>query len=189
MGDEKNAIVFMNSTTAVAGPTPQVKYIIDTRGQSGGIPKAIQEKVNQIARSNQIWFVYTGVDQMPALKRDEAGNMANLNNIVGKIKTLTGAFDLSQGMKVRLEGDAENGETAKRVNDTIRGLIGLGRLNSPTDQPQMLKALDALRVSTKENQVFIDAAFTMAQLDELQKTFSAFGPGSRRPDSSTRPPH
>lgn len=189
MGDEKTSIVFMNSSTALAGPTPMLQHIIDSRGQSGGIPKPLQDKISKIPRAYQIWFVHSAVDEIPALRREQAGNLANLNNITGKIKTLQGAFDLTSGVKAHLEGDTATGDDARRTNDTLRGLIGLARLNTPTNQPQMLQALDAIHVTTQNNQVFVDANFPMTLVDELQKAISAFGPGSRPPDSLSRPPH
>lgn len=189
MGDEKGAIVFMNSTTALAGPTAMLQHIIDTRGQSGGIPKALQDKISKIPRTYQIWFVHSAFDQIPMLKREEAGNMANLNNVIGRIKTLQGAFDLSNGVKMHMEGETATGDDARRANDTIRGLIGLARLNTPANQPELLQALDAIHVTMQNTHVLVDANFPIALVDELQKVLNAWAPESRRPDSSSRHLH
>jgi hypothetical protein len=100
LGDARTAVAFMNSSTAVSGPTAAVRSVIDRRSQAkGGIPQVLMEKVKAIPSTNQIWAVGNVNGRIPMLNFRDNGNLANLNNITPALKIFTTGIDLRTGFK------------------------------------------------------------------------------------------
>jgi hypothetical protein len=170
LGDQQTAVVFMNSSTAVAGPTAALRSIVDMRTQAkGGIPQAIADKIKSIPSSNQIWVVGNINGQLPILNFRDNGNLANLNNITPALKTFTIGIDLRTGFKAHADAVFNSEQDAKRLKETLRGLIGFARLNTPEKQLRMLRVFDGVKVEYQQNIVTIDADLPEDLLDELIK--------------------
>ena len=89
---------------------------------------------------------------------------------------------------------------AKFVHDLVRGLVGFGRLNTPDNQPDLLKLYDAIQVTQQQAQTKVTAdvpqeladKFLDLWLNEVTlvncRTVISCPPAreSRRPGSSTR---
>ncbi len=188
IGDEKTAVAFINSSTAVAGRPQNLERIIDKRQQGVGIPKPLLDRISTISRENQAWFVHLDASRIPMLNARDSGDLVNLNNFIGKLQTLQGAIDLQNGAKIHLEGTGATPEDSKRLHDGLRGLVGLGRLNTPSDKRELLKVYDAIQIKQMQSVVTVDANLTMELIDELTKMITSLGLGSRSPGSSSRRP-
>jgi hypothetical protein len=183
MGDDRNAVFFMNSSTGLAGRTHVLRNIIDQRGKSGGVPAVLQKKIAVIPSTNQIWFTALAAGHMPDLTREEAGNLANLNNFIGSVETITGGIDLRSGLKADVTAVSSSDADAKRLHDGLRGLIGMGRLSTPDGQRQMLRVYDSIKITQDKNTVNLNVDLPADLIDELMKMVTSFQPGLRRPGS------
>jgi hypothetical protein len=56
---------------------------------------------------------------------------------------------------------------AKFVHDLVRALIGLGRLNTPVNQPELLKLYDAIQVTQQQAQTKATADVPQALVDKF----------------------
>ena len=63
------------------------------------------------------------------------------------VQTATLGMDLSHGLSAAAEVDCTTERDAKFVHDMVKGIVGLGRLNTPDNQPEMLKLYDAIQVT------------------------------------------
>lgn len=169
-GDEKNAAFFMNSSTALAGSTPILKTIIDNRDRSGaGIPPALQPIVNAVPTSSQVWAVFSG--SVVNLPFGNDSNLGNLNQIVHSIENGRFSADLRSGFAFQANGVCTTDADAKKIHDFLKGIIGIGRLSTPENQPDLLKVYDSIDV--KQDGKVVNVAANVAQ-DVVDKFVSTF---------------
>jgi hypothetical protein len=167
IGDERLAVTFMNSTTAIAGPTRSVQRILDAKDNTQGIPGSLEAKIRQIPSSHQIWFVANVGGKVPRMELK--GNAANLANFVRMLDSATAMFEFADTVRARIEGVAFTDNDAKQLGDTVRGLLGLARLHTPSSNPELLRAFDNLQVGTKDRTVTLTAGLPPEVLEDLLK--------------------
>ena len=73
----------------------------------------------------------------------------------------------------RTEKDAVN------LRDAVRGIVGLGRLNVPENQPELLKVWDGITVDQQGRAVSIHADMTQELIDKIVQMLSG-GPARGR---------
>jgi hypothetical protein len=177
IGDERNAVAFLNSTTAVAGQPAAVRSIVDQRGRSTGLSPSLRQKLESIPPQTQIWVVATGGfgDASKAVPR--AGNLANLGRVFSMIESLTAGIDFRSGLHMSVNGVCRTDQDARSLGDAARGLVGMARLSAPPDDPDMLKAIDGIQVEQQQRTVRLTVAIPQDLLDKAVSKLS--GSGSR----------
>jgi len=157
-GDERASVFFWNATTAVAGTSDEIRALIDQGPGSGrGLPPVLRDLVRTIPANDQIWAALTG--GLDALTPNVPPN-SNLANIVGALKsidTATIGMDLSKGFDLTANVTCKSERDAKFVHDMVKGIIGIGRLNTPDKQPELLKLYDAIEVTQQQTQTRLTA--------------------------------
>ena len=180
-GNDQGAVAFMNASVAVAGSLDAVHWIIDERGRSSGPPPALSDKVKQIPAGNQIWLVSAGGAGELQKNVPQSGNLANIGKVLSMLDGVTAAADLRNGLTAFASGVCRNEQDAKSLGDAVRGLVALGRLSAPQDQPDLLRVFDGIQVDQQQRAVRVNAALSPALLDTLMGRFtSAESPRSRR---------
>jgi hypothetical protein len=149
VGDEKQAVVFISSTTAAMGATESLRYLLDQRGAAKGPPPALAQMMKDIPPDAQLWSVYAGGPMDLGL----SGNLGNLNKLVNSVQSGTLYFDLRTGLSGVATGDCSTNQDAEDVQGALKAFIGLGRLNTPANQPEMQAAWDGLRVTLQDKRV------------------------------------
>jgi hypothetical protein len=149
VGDEKTAVVFFSGSTAAMGPTDSLRFLLDQRGASKGPPAALAALMKDIPADAQFWAAYIGgpVD-LPL-----GGNLANITKLVSSIQTGSLYFDLRTGLNGVALGDCSTDQAAEEVQGALKAFIGLGRLNTPANQPEMQAAWDGMRVTLQDRRV------------------------------------
>ena len=129
-GDEREALLFINSSTAAIGETAVLRSLVDQRPAITGPPVRITARMKEIPREAHFWGVYAGgpVD-LPL-----TGNMANVNKMLGMVDSGDFYFDLSAGVKGAVTADSAQ---AQQLEDALNGLIGLARMGAPKNQAQL----------------------------------------------------
>jgi hypothetical protein len=177
IGDEQNAVAFLNSTTAVAGQPAAVRSIIDQRGRSTGLSPSLRQKLDSIPAQNQIWVVVTGGFGDAAKAVPRSGNLANLGRVLSMIESLTAGIDLRSGLHASVVGVCRSEQDARSLGDAARGLVGMARLSAPPDDPDLLKAIDGIQVEQQQRTVRLTVAIPQAVMDKNLERFG--GSGSR----------
>ncbi len=187
-GDEKTAMFFMNSSTALAGSTTVLKSIIDNRDSGEmGIPPMLLPIVQQIPGNAQFWAVVNGV--LVDMPFREDSNLGNINSMIRSVENGWLAADLTKGLDLKVVGSCKTSDSAKQIHDTLRGVIGLGRLNTPDNQPDLLKAFDGIKVEQQDRKLTVTADLPQDVVDKVLDLFTSSGGGLRHRGSSTLPPH
>jgi hypothetical protein len=148
VGDEKSAVVFFSSSTAAMGATESLRFLLDQRGTSKGPPAALTALMKDVPADAQFWAAYAG----GPVDLGFGGNLANITKLVNSIDRGSVYFDLRTGLNGVAMGECSTDQNAEEVQGALKAFIGLGRLNTPANQQEMLTAWDGMRV-TLENKV------------------------------------
>ncbi|MGH9664702.1 MAG: hypothetical protein ACRD9L_09790, partial [Bryobacteraceae bacterium] len=169
MGDERNAVVFFNSKIVLAGSTPVLREILDRGGHGGDPPPWLSSLVGTIPASSQIWVAFGG--RGLALAFPDQGNLGNLNRIARSVETGVVYADLRQGVELAADGTCSTEADARQIHDALKGLIGMGRLTSPGNRPEMLRLYDSFQVEQNQRTLHIRANIPLDLVDPFFKMF------------------
>ncbi|MEO7142105.1 MAG: hypothetical protein ABI165_01235 [Bryobacteraceae bacterium] len=165
-GDEKNAVVFVNQTIAIAGSTPLLRSILDGNGRTAA-PAWLTAQVQTIPAASQLWAAFGGgALQLPF---PEDSNLGNLNHLARAIETGVLYADLRNGIDLAANGICTTDAGAKQVHDALKGFIGLGRLTTPDNRPEMLRLYDSFQVNQNQRAVGVKANIPLELVDRFFK--------------------
>ncbi|MBI3679931.1 MAG: hypothetical protein HY235_05985 [Acidobacteria bacterium] len=167
LGSESGAVVFLNGGLVAAGRPAQLKEALAGKSADDTKKKAVLGKSASLPADRHIWVVAMG--GFPPMPLPETGNLANLNRVFQSLDTVTMTLDLKQGISLSATGLCNNDKDAKQLHDMLRGLIGFGRLSTPTDQPEMLRFFDGIKVDHRERTVKLNADVPMDMVDYFLK--------------------
>lgn len=163
-GTEQAAFVRLDPHLVVAGPLTALRPVLDLR-ESGAAPAVpILQLASTVPEANQVWIVTTGGLKPPV---PLSGNLANLNQVFDRLRQTTLALDLRQGANLSAAGLCGNEEDARQIRTFLKGVIGLGRLNSPSGQPELLRFFDSIIVSQNQTTVTLKAEIPQDLLESL----------------------
>ena len=157
IGGERDAVVFINPGLAVAGPARDLRTALDSRDRSeAGIPPNLQARLKSLPKDDQIYVVSSAgipVSAFPA----RSDVQSSLSNITGFINGLTAGLAVDDRVRLSAEIDCISDAGAKRVNDALRGAIGLARLATRDNQLDLLRLYDPIHVDQEQSVVRIHA--------------------------------
>ena len=165
-GNENQAITFLNDSTAVAGPTNQLRSILDGHSNAG-LPPALRDLLRTLPHNDQIYAALSGGLSGLNLAAPENSNLANIMQALRSVNSATLGMDLGSGLQLAAAVTCNTERDAKFVHDLLRGMIGLGRLNTPDNQPEMLKLYDAIQVTQHETRTEVAANISQQQADKF----------------------
>jgi hypothetical protein len=163
----EGAYAILDATTAVAGPEPAVRKVIDQKqsGQRGAA--ALLDRARALAGTGQVWFVSNGWGTLPDRLSGQGGNLSNLSRFFRSIETATAIADLRSGLVANANGQCKTEQDAKTLGDAARGMVGLGRLSVPENQPEMLRLFDGIKVEQKQTSIQVNVNITPDLIDRL----------------------
>jgi hypothetical protein len=167
IGNDEVSLSFLNSSTAVGGPTALVKRIIDNRNSGGGMPKWLQDRARALPSANQAWVVGTLAGRLPDIASKGMGNFGNIAQFLNSIQVFSAYVDASNGVKGEFDATSSDADNARRLKDALRGAIGFARLNTPSDKPQLLRLFDGIDTQQNEKRVTTKIDVPMDLVDEL----------------------
>jgi hypothetical protein len=157
-GDDRAAITFLDDSTAVAGNTADVRALLDQpSGRSGGLPAPLRDLLRTLPAGDQVYAALTGGVENLHLPLPREGNLGNILQALRSVQSATLGMNLSQGIDAIATVNCNTERDAKFVHDLVRGLVGFGRLNTPDNQPELLKLYDAIQVTQQQAQTKVTA--------------------------------
>jgi hypothetical protein len=174
-GNEEYAAVFMNPSTMVAGPTRMLRSVLDRRDAGRTGPKNLLERAQQLPQGSHVWAVATGPSELISDVIPREGNSANLGRVIGSLQSGSVAVNLSRGADLEAKGTCGSEEEARNLASTLKGLIGLGRLSTPDNQPEMLRAYDAIQVTQSGTSIQVVASLPTELVEKLMDQAARFG--------------
>jgi len=92
------------------------------------------------------------------------------------LESVTAWADLRSGLQLSASGLCRTDQDARTLSDALRGLVGLGRLSAPPEQPDLLRVYDAIQVDQQQRSLRLSVNLPQ---DLLDKAVAAFQQPSR----------
>ena len=177
---DDDGVVFLNTSTIAAGKVLVLHELLDSRNSNPPAPKEFLEKIKAIKSNNQVWAI--SLNGLPIPEgliggAQDASNitrnlMANLPRLVGSLKSSMATVDVSNGLHLSLDAECPTERDSKLLNDTLRGAIGIARLQVSDGNQNTLKLLDAPKVTVTQTGVKLDVNYSIEDLSNLEILFS-----------------
>ena len=162
-----DSVAFPEGGLALAGPTAVVQSALDLRSaRVGDVPAELRERLAEVPADSQIWEVSRGglpMENFP-LRSDMASNLSNIAAFVSGT-SLGVRFDSGTHLQARII--CKSPEGAQRIQDTLRGLIGLARLSTHDNELDLLRMWDELSISKDQQTVRVQMDLAADLTDKL----------------------
>lgn len=170
-GFEQNgvAVVLLDGGYALAGPKARVEEAMTRLGKNVVLPARFFQTAQSMPATSQMWVISVG--RLPVLDIPERSNLANLPRALENVELARMNADLSYGFKMAASATCTSAEDAKQIHTLLRGVIGMARLSTPTDKPELMKVYDRIQIAQKDRVVTLDASLPPEMIDELAGTF------------------
>jgi hypothetical protein len=181
LGNEENAVWFVNSSTGIFGHTAKIREMIDSRdGGKPGPSAALRQRIDAIPPNAHFWAVADAA-ALPNLRPAEntKGGMTmnflqNLPKLMRPMKMLTMHASLVDGLAMETTAFCDSETGARQIHDSLRGFVGLARIALPADQKTvLLPLLDSVEVSQKQSEATLRARLTVQQFENMQAMLAA----------------
>ena len=178
------AYAILDATTAVAGTQPDIRRVIDQKqsGQRGAT--ALLDRARALPGAGQIWLVSNGWGTLPADVSKQNGNIANLARFMQSIDRASAIADLRSGLVGNITGECKSDQDAKSLGDAARGMVALGRLNVPENQPEMLRLFDGIKVEQKQRSIQVNVNISAELIDRMLQKNATVPAAPRSPRRS-----
>jgi hypothetical protein len=152
-GDQPAAITFIDNSTAVAGSPADLRALLDQPSGSGrGLPLPLRDLLRTLPEGDQVYAALTGGVENLNLPLPREGNLGNIMQALRSVDSATLGMNLSKGIDAIAVVNCNTERDAKFVHDLVRGVVGFGRLNTPDNQPDLLKLYDSIQVTQQQAQ-------------------------------------
>ena len=177
LGDEENAVWFVNSSTGVFGHTAKLRELIDSRDTGKAGPSAaLRERIDAFPPNTHFWAVAdaAALPKLPAMEDAPQSGMAmnfmqNLPKLMQSVKMVTMHASLVDGIAMETTAFCDGETGARQVHDSLRGIVGLARIALPEKQRTMLlPLLDGVEVVQKQTEATLRARLTVQQFENMQ---------------------
>lgn len=166
-GDQSAAITFLDDSTAVAGSPADLHSLIDRPRSSRGLPMSLRDLLRTLPANDQVYAAVTGGVENLNLPLPREGNLGNILQALRSVDSATLGMNLTNGIDALAVVNCNTERDAKFIHDLLRGVIGFGRLNTPDNQPDLLKLYDSIQVSRQQTQTKVTANVPQQLTDEF----------------------
>ncbi len=179
------AFCYLDATLAAAGDTRSVEAALDE--WTSGTHKAgtqFLDKAKSVDPASQVWGFSTTFGGFLAANLPRAvsvnGSPAlDFSKIFRGLENIWFEMDFSKGFKANLHGLAATERDAENLRDTARGLVGLGRLTTPENRPELLRMWDGVTAEQRARAVAVRADVPFELLDQLVALMGTADPKGR----------
>jgi hypothetical protein len=148
-GAGQGAFAFIDASTAVAGTPESVRAALDRRG-SKPPASALLSRARAIPAEYQVWAVSSGTPDLP-------GGAGNFDRMLRAVADVTFVADLRSGVRAEARGICRDEPNARALADALRGLLALGRLAAPKNDPAFSRLYDTIRIEQQRDTVRVNA--------------------------------
>jgi hypothetical protein len=164
----ENGFCILDSTLAAAGDLPTLEAAID-EWKSGAHTAAqpLLARVTSVSPQSQLWGVSVGSGNFLADHPPAANSGLDLSTVFRNLQNYWFQADVSAGLRADVHGTTATEKDAVNLRDVVRGLVGLGRLNVPENQPQLLRVWDGITIDQQGRSVTLHADIPQDLVDKL----------------------
>jgi hypothetical protein len=156
-GNEQAAITLIDDSIAAAGPPGELRALLDQPSAGRGLPAALRDLLRTLPAGDQVYAALSGGLENLNLPVPREGNLGNALQALRTVQSATLGMNLANGIDAIAVVNCNAERDAKFVHDLVRGLVGFGRLNTPDNQPDLLKLYDGIQVTQQQAQTTVSA--------------------------------
>jgi hypothetical protein len=164
----EGGVAALSGNVLAAGPLRLVHGAIDRLAAGAKLDERWAAGLRATPAQAQIFFLTSGG---ATLNLPRGTNLGNLDKILGSVESLNGWADLSKSIHIVATASARDAAAAKQLHTQLRGIIGLGRLSTPDNKPELLKFYDAIQTRLEDKRIELDLDLPEATLATLLKQF------------------
>jgi len=171
----------LDSTLAAAGDIGSVEAALDE--WTSGTHAAAQPLLARVAAVNPqsyLWGISTGTGSFLAEHPPGANSGLDFSAIFRGLHDYWFQADFSAGMRAEVHGTTATEKDAVNLRDAVRGVVGLGRLNVPENQPELLKVWDGITVDQQGRSISLHADIAQALIDKMVRLLSGASASGRQ---------
>ncbi|MGA3025479.1 MAG: hypothetical protein ABSF98_11975 [Bryobacteraceae bacterium] len=166
-GTGEAAITFLSPSILAVGSTPILKSMIDAHGESHGVPPALRPLLEAVPERDQMWMVSAGGLPGSRVGVSEGSRLGDIAGMLRGIQAVMLGVDLSKGLNLTARLDCRTADDARHVHDALRGALGMARLSTPDNQPELLRVYDAIQVTQGNSLVEVKGDLPADQVDRV----------------------
>jgi hypothetical protein len=166
LGD--NGFCILDSTLAAAGDLPTLEAAIDE--WTSGAHTAAQSllaRVTSVSPQSQLWGVSVGSGNFLADHPPGANSGLDLSTVFRNLQNYWFQAEFNAGLRADVHGTTATEKEAINLRDVVRGLVGLGRLNVPENQSQLLRVWDGITIDQQGRSVTVHADIPQDLIDKM----------------------
>ncbi len=165
---EAGGFCILDSTLAAAGPLPVLEAALDQyKSGSRNNAAALLGRARSIAENYQFWLVTAGSGSIISENMPGPAGGADFGRVFRSLQNASLEADLRSGLKAPGEGYCTSAQDAKMLADAARGMVGMGRLNTPENQPDLLRLWDGIKVEQVDKKVTLTTDIGQDLIDQL----------------------
>ncbi len=169
----------LDATLAAAGPLPVLQAALDQyKSGNRNNATALLARARSISENYQIWGVTAGGANFISENMPAAGSGPDFGRIFRSLQNTLFEADLRNGLNGMAEGYCVSAQDAKNIADAARGLVGMGRLNTPENQPELLRVWDGIKVTQTDRKITLTVDVGQDLVDQILKLIQS-GPGRK----------
>lgn len=176
----KAGFCILDSTLAAAGDVSAIEAALDEwkSGNHAGA-RPLLARATPVSAASQIWGISTGFAGFIAQYMPRSQNGVDFSRIFRGLEDTWFEADFTAGLQATAHGEARTEQDAVNLRDAAKGLIGLGRLSVPQNEPELLRLWDGITVSQEGRAITIHADIPDNLVDKLVAMFNAQASGRR----------
>jgi hypothetical protein len=166
----------LDSTLAAAGPLLALEAALDQyKSGNRNNAAALLTRARSIAETYQFWVVTAGNGNLISENMPGGSNGPDFGRIFRSLQNVLVEADLRNGLKGFAEGYCPSAQDAKSLSDAVRGMVGMARMNTPENQPDLLRVWDGFKVEQSDRKVTLTVDVAQDLMDELLKLAQSNG--------------
>lgn len=175
-----NGFCILDATLAVAGNIPAVEAALDEwKSGSHTAAQALLARVSMVSPQSQVWGISTGSGNFLGDNLPRSNSGLDFSHIFQGLEDTWFEVDLTTGLKADAHGSTRSDQDAANLRDAVRGMVGLGRLQVPENQSELLRAWDGITAEQQGRSITVRVDIGKDLADKLIDMLNASPAGSR----------
>jgi hypothetical protein len=175
-----NAVAFLGSAIAIAGPLDSVKAAVDRKGSANSISPALAAQVHTLSTTQDAWSVslaslsalIPGASGTTGTPDGAAGMAGQALQFVKNIQSCSAGLKFGSTVQFTAQAVADTAQDAGALGDVIKMVASLAAMGAGQnkDAAAVAQLLQSLNIATDGVKVNLSAAIPEAQIEALLKT-------------------
>jgi hypothetical protein len=180
-GKGSSGFCILDSTLAAAGEIPAIEAALDEwKSGTHTAARPLLARVAGVKPDAQFWGISTGLAGFLADHTPGVSSGLDFSKIFRGLEDTSFQANLSTGLRAEVRGATANEKDAISLRDTVRGIVGFGRLQVPENQPELLRVWDGINAEQQGRSITIRIDIAQDLLDKLIQMLGSGPAGPHR---------